>query len=101
MATHFSNWQQVPRQVFSPLHAESRTDYMAVLACFEAAVFEPALNLETLSNRLASTAPALSGDDAALERVLGQLVDWKLLEASRDDSVSYSDPVEFQRRHQQ
>lgn len=101
MTTHFSNWQQVPRQVFSPLHADSRADYMAVLACFEAAVFEPALNLETLSNRLVSTVPGLAGDDATLERVLKQLVDWNLLEASRDDSVSYADPVEFQRRHQQ
>jgi len=101
MATHFSSWQQVPRQVFSPLTADSRVDYMAVLACFEAAVFEPALNLETLSNRLAASAPTLAADDAALERVLKALVEWGLLEASRDDSVTYADPVEFQRRHQQ
>lgn len=94
----FHNWVRVPHGVFGPLTAENRDDYMAVLLCFEAD-FDPALNLEMLSNRVSGTAPALANSDEVLERALAQLCDWKLLEESRDDSVVYSDPTEFRRRH--
>lgn len=100
MADTFHNWVQVPRHVFGPLTAESREDYFAVLVCFEAD-FEPALNLEVLSARLRDIAPHLAADDAALRHALWQLCEWKLLEESRDDSVTYNDPAEFRRRHAQ
>jgi uncharacterized protein (TIGR02677 family) len=96
----FQHWRQVPSGVFGPLTAENRDDYMAVLLCFEAD-FDPALNVEALSGRLRSTAPHLSADDDALARTLAQLVTWNLVEESRDDSVTYSDPTEFRRRHAQ
>lgn len=101
MADTFNSWGRVPRSVFGPLTAESRDDYLAVLACFHAAVFEPAVNLETLSNRLRTTAPELSVDDDALLRCVRALVGWELLEESRDDSVTYRDPGEFARRRTQ
>lgn len=101
VADTFDNWGRVPRSVFGPLTAESRDDYLAVLACFHAAVFEPAVNLESLSNRLRTTAPELSVDDTALLRCVRALVGWDLLEESRDDSVTYRDAGEFARRHTQ
>lgn len=101
MSDTFNSWGRVPRSVFGPLTADLRDDYLAVLACFHAAVFEPAVNLESLSNRLRSTAPELSVDDGALLRCVRALVGWELLEESRDDSVTYRDAGEFARRHTQ
>lgn len=101
MSGTFHNWGQVPRSVFAPLGPNAGEDHLAVLAAFHAAVFEPALNLETLANRLRSTAPDLADDDAVLLRSLRALVDWELLEESRDDTITYRDPAEFARRHTQ
>lgn len=102
MATDtFDNWARVPREVFVPLTTELRDGYLAVLASFHAAVFEPAVNLEVLSTRLRTTAPALAADDNDLRQTTRKLVEWGLLEESRDDSVTYRDPAEFARRHTQ
>lgn len=101
MTDTFDNWGQVPRTVFAPLGPNAGDDHLAVLAAFHAAVFEPAINLETLSNRLRSTAPDLADDDTVLLRSLRALVDWELLEESRDDTITYRDPAEFARRHTQ
>lgn len=101
MSETFNNWLEIPRDVFAPPTADSRLEHLAVLSLFHEAVFEPALNLEALAGRLRSRVPELAADDAHLTRVLTQLCRWGLLEESRDDSVAYSDPAEFQRRHLQ
>jgi uncharacterized protein (TIGR02677 family) len=94
-----SRWGALPRAMFGPVSpsAERRDLYLAVLACFEDAHVEPALNLEALSRRLADTHPELA-DDELLVGVLTQLEEWGHLAASRDESATYRDPAEFRRR---
>jgi uncharacterized protein (TIGR02677 family) len=99
VATNEARWAALPRGVFGPVSpsADRRDLYLAVLACFEDAHVEPALNLEELSRRLGSTHPELADDDA-LVGVLEQLEAWGHLAASRDESATYRDPAEFRRR---
>jgi uncharacterized protein (TIGR02677 family) len=94
-----SRWAALPRAMFGPVSpsADRRDLYLAVLACFEDAHVEPALNLEALSQRLADTHPELA-DDELLVGVLSRLEEWGHLAASRDESATYRDPAEFRRR---
>ncbi|HVL98032.1 MAG TPA: DUF2397 family protein [Egibacteraceae bacterium] len=92
-------WLALSRTLFAFNAGDRREAHLAVLACFDDALFDPALNLEQLTATLRPTAPELAGDEELLLSVLGQLTsDWGLLEPSRDDSATYSDPGEFRRR---
>jgi uncharacterized protein (TIGR02677 family) len=99
IATNEARWAALPRNLFGPVSpsADRRDVYLAVLACFEDAHVEPALNLEALSRRLTATHPELA-DDELLVAALGQLEGWGHLAASRDESATYRDPAEFRRR---
>ncbi|MTV27824.1 TIGR02677 family protein [Nitriliruptoraceae bacterium ZYF776] len=90
-------WERLPPELFAPLAADRRERYLTVLAAFAAELLEPALNLEAIGRAVSDARPDLA-DDAVLTPVLTQLVDWGLLEESRDDSVTYRDPAEFRRR---
>lgn len=90
-------WLALPRPLFRAAASDRRDLHLAVIGCFAEALFEPAINLESLSHRVRGAAPELADDDA-LSGVLEQLVDWDLLEESRDDSATYADPTEFRRR---
>jgi len=92
-------WLALSRTLFAFNAGDRREAHLAVLGCFDDALFDPALNLEQLAATLRATAPELAGDEELLLSVLGQLThDWALLEPSRDDSATYSDPGEFRRR---
>ncbi|WP_052667154.1 TIGR02677 family protein [Nitriliruptor alkaliphilus] len=94
-----ARWAGLPRGLFGPVSpsAERRDLYLAVLACFEDAHVEPALNLEQLSRRLGTVHTDLADDDT-LVNILDQLEGWGHLAASRDESATYRDPSEFRRR---
>ena len=101
MSDVFNNWRTVPQSVFRPLVADRRDDYLAILACFKDAFFEPALNLATLADLLRNDAPSLATDDEALHSCLSQLTEWGLLEKSQDESFKYNSFDEYRRRHSQ
>ncbi|MEE8600718.1 DUF2397 family protein [Euzebya tangerina] len=90
-------WSDLPRDLWSFNSGENRRRYLAVLACFDANAFEPALNAELAR----VDAPELA-DDAALDATLDQLTTgWGLLTESRDETARYRDPAEFRRRTRQ
>ena len=76
--------------------------HTAVMAAFEqAAVLAPALNLDQVRAALLSSGWDEPTDDDALQRVLGALAGWQLLEATQDHSARYATPEEFERKNLQ
>ncbi len=76
--------------------------HLAIMAAFEqAAVLAPALNLDQVRTALAGTGWDEPSDDDTLQRALGSLTGWGLLEATQDHSARYATPEEFERRNLQ
>ncbi len=72
------------------------------MSAFEdAAVTAPAINLDQVRNALAATGWDERVEDDLLERALGSLVGWGLLEATQDHAAHYATPEEFERKNLQ
>ena len=95
-------WRATPKSVFELATTENRDLHLAVMSVFaDRELTDPALTLEDLLSALPQQAPDLRVDDASLRRSLDQLVEWKLLDESRNESATYRTPEEFQRRNLQ
>ena len=80
---------------------DTRRRHLAVLACFDAHPFEPALNAERIGVEAARDAPELA-DSTTLLSTLDQLTNgWGLLTESRDETATYRTPAEFRLRTRQ
>lgn len=96
------SWRATPRTIFQVATTENRDVHLAVLSLFaERELTDPALTLEDVLRGLPGAAPDLSVDDATVRRSLEQLVEWALLDESRNESATYRTPEEFQRRNLQ
>lgn len=95
-------WRTTPRSIFQVATTENRDLHLAVLSLFaERELTDPALTLEDLLLSLPRHAPDLGVDEASVRRSLDQLVEWGLLDESRNESATYRTPEEFQRRNLQ
>jgi hypothetical protein len=87
-------WLSFTNQVAT---TENRDLQLAVLSLFaERELTDPALTLEDLLNALPHQAPDRNADEPGIRRSLDQLVEWQLLDESRNESATYRTPEEFQ-----
>lgn len=76
--------------------------HLGVLSLFaERELTDPTLTLEDVLRGLPAQAPDLPCDELPVQRSLSQLVEWGLLDESRNESATYRTPEEFQRRNLQ
>ncbi len=76
--------------------------HVALMHAFEAAaVLAPALNLDQVRAALRSVGWVEPTDEDVLQRALGALCGWGLLEATQDHSARYATPEEFERKNLQ
>jgi len=95
-------WRATPKSVFQVATTESRDLHLAMLSLFaDRELTDPALTLEEILVALPNQAPDLGAEEAAIRRSLDQLVEWGLLDESRNESATYRTPEEFQRRNLQ
>jgi uncharacterized protein (TIGR02677 family) len=95
-------WRATPKSVFQVATAENRDLHLAVLSLFaERELTDPALTLEDILAALPHQASDLQVDEAGIRRSLDQLVEWGLLDESRNEAATYRTPEEFQRRNLQ
>jgi uncharacterized protein (TIGR02677 family) len=95
-------WRATPKSIFQVATTDNRDLHLAVLSLFaDRELTDPALTLEDLLSGLPRSAPDLEADEAAVRRSLDQLVEWELLDESRNESATYRTPQEFQRRNLQ
>lgn len=95
-------WRATPKSVFQVATAENRDLHLAMLSLFaERELTDPALTLEDILVALPREAPDLQVDEAGIRRSLDQLVEWGLLDESRNEAATYRTPEEFQRRNLQ
>ncbi len=67
----------------------------------DAAVIEPALNIDQVGHALAEVGWDDPVDDESLAAALDSLVKWDLLEATQDHGAKYNTPQEFERKNLQ
>jgi hypothetical protein len=95
-------WRGVDADFFRFTTTELRDLHLAVMSAFgDAAVLAAALNLDHVRGALAATGWDEPVDDVTLERALGSLVGWGLLEATQDHAAQYTTPEEFERKNVQ
>lgn len=95
-------WRATPKTIFQVATTENRDLHLAVLALFaERELTDPALTLEDILLVLPGQAPDLQINEASIRRSLEQLVEWGLLDESRNETATYRTPEEFQRRNLQ
>jgi len=95
-------WRRLPPDLFRFATTELRELHTAVLAVFDdAAVLQPALRLEHVRSGLDAAGWDDAVDDDRLRAVLGQLVEWGLLDVTQDHAAHYATPEEFERRNLQ
>lgn len=100
--TRHESWRTTPKTIFQVATTENRDLHFAVLALFaDRELTDPSLTLEEILRSLPLTAPDLRVQEGAVRGSLAQLVDWKLLDESRNESATYRTPEEFQRRNLQ
>lgn len=95
-------WRATPKTIFQVATTENRDLHLAVLALFaERELTDPALTLEDVLLVLPGQAPDLQVIEPGIRRSLEQLVEWGLLDESRNEAATYRTPEEFQRRNLQ
>lgn len=95
-------WRATPRTVFQVATTENRDLHLSVLSLFaDRDLTDPALTLEEILRALPDQAPDLAVEQDLVRRSLDQLVEWALLDESRNESAVYRTPEEFQRRNLQ
>lgn len=100
--TRQARWRTTPKSIFQVATVENRELHLAVLSLFgERELTDPALTLEDLLSALPNEAPDLTTEEGSIRRSLAQLVEWGLLDESRNQSATYRTPEEFQRRNVQ
>ncbi|HYX45106.1 MAG TPA: TIGR02677 family protein [Acidimicrobiales bacterium] len=95
-------WRTVDGDLFRFTTTELRELHLAVMAAFEqSAVLAPALNLDQLRTALSGAGWDEPVDDDTLDRALGSLTGWGLLEATQVHAARYATPEEFERKNLQ
>ena len=95
-------WRATPKAIFQVATTDNRDVHLAVLSLFaDRELTDPALTLELVLRALPRQAPDLDVDEAGIRRSLDQLVDWDLLDESRNEAATYRTPEEFQLRNLQ
>jgi uncharacterized protein (TIGR02677 family) len=95
-------WRGVDADFFRFTTTELRDLHLALMSAFgDAAVLAPALNLDHVRGALGSTGWDEPVDDETLERALGSLVGWGLLEGTQDHAAHYATPEDFERKNLQ
>jgi uncharacterized protein (TIGR02677 family) len=95
-------WRAVDSDLLRFTTTDLHALHVAVMAAFEqAAVLAPALNLDQVRAALRAAGWDEPTDGEALQRALGSLTGWRLLEATQDHSARYATPEEFERRNLQ
>lgn len=95
-------WRAIDPDLLRFTTTELREVHIALMSAFEeAAVLAPALNLDGARSALRGVGFDEPLDDEVLQRALGALVGWGLLEATQDHSARYATPEEFERKNLQ
>jgi uncharacterized protein (TIGR02677 family) len=94
--------ERISKQLFQATVTDNRELHLATLAVFaNRDLTDPALTLEQLLAELPREAADLELDEERVRRSLEQLVEWGLLDESRNESATYRSPEEFKRRNLQ
>lgn len=95
-------WRDLSPDLFRFTTTELRDLHLAVMTAIDdAAVLAPSMNLEQVRVDVVAQGWDEPLDDDGLQRALGQLTEWKLLEATQDHAARYASPEEFERRNLQ
>lgn len=93
-------WRSIDPDLFQFTTTDLGSFYVAIMAAFEeSAVLAPALNIEQVSAALVRAGWDEPVDEEALERALGKLTGWRLLEATQDHGARFATPEEFERKN--
>jgi len=100
--TRSSRWRETPKTLFSLAVTKNRDLHLTILALFaDRDLSSPALTLEEIMVHLGPLAADLLPSEDTIRNSLDQLVEWSLLDESRNESAIYSSPEEFQLRNVQ
>lgn len=95
-------WRSIDPDLFRFTTTETNSLYVAIMSAFEeSAVLAPALNVDQVRAALSRTGWDETVDDDALQRALGALTGWRLLEATQDHGARFATPEEFERKNLQ
>ncbi len=93
-------WRRIGPELFAFATTDRRDLYIAIMAVFEdAAVLRPSMSFEQIRAGLVERGWDEPLEHSELDRALGQLVGWRLLEVTQDHSAPYATPEEFERRN--
>jgi uncharacterized protein (TIGR02677 family) len=95
-------WRAVDPDLFRFTVTDLRELHVALMTAFEeTAVLAPALNFDQVWSALAGIGWDEMSSDEVVQRALGSLVSWGLLEVTQDHSARYGTPEEFERKNLQ
>ncbi len=95
-------WRAVDPNLFRFTITDLRELHVALMTAFEeTAVLVPALNFDQVRSALARVGWDDATTDDVLQRALGSLVDWGLLDVTQDHAAHYGTPEEFERKNLQ
>ena len=95
-------WRAIDPDLFRFTTTDLRDLHVALMTAFEdAAVLDPALNLEQVRSALTGAGWDEPVTDDVLQRALEALVQWGLLESTQDHGAQYATPEEFERKNLQ
>lgn len=95
-------WRVIDPDLLRFTTTDLREVHVALMHAFEAAaVLAPALNLDEVRAALRRVGWDEPLEDELLQRALGSLRGWGLLEATQDHSARYATPEEFERKNLQ
>lgn len=95
-------WRHVDGDLLKFTTTDGRDLYMALMAAFDAsAVTAPALDVDQARQALVDTGWDEPVDEVGLDRALGQLTAWGLLQATQNHAAAYASPEDFERRNLQ
>lgn len=93
-------WREATRDLFTFATTDRRDVHIAIMTVFEdGAVLGPSMTFDQIRSGLVDLGWDEPLDDAELDRALGALVGWRLLEATQDHGARYTTPEEFERRN--
>lgn len=99
---HQRVWRALDADLFRFTTTEGRELHTALMAALEdSAVAAPALDIDQVRRALSAVGWDEPTDDLALDRALGQLTTWGLLEATQNHAASYASPEDFERKNLQ
>jgi uncharacterized protein (TIGR02677 family) len=95
-------WRAADPNLFRFTVTDLRELHIALMTAFEEnAVLVPALNFDQVRSALATVGWDEASTDEVVQRALGALVDWGLLDVTQDHAAHYGTPEEFERKNLQ